>query len=289
MRYLAGTSGFSYKEWKGNFYAEKIAPDEMLRSYAGRLPSVEIDNTFYRLPRADVLAGWAGQVPEEFRFTLKASRRITHFKRLKNAEDETDYLLRVTQELGPKLGAILFQLPPDMKKDRDRLARFLDLLPAPVPAVFEFRGPSWFDSEILELLRAHGRPLCHVDGGDGQTRNPERSESSLDPGGGALTPTASWGYLRLRGEAYDDESLREWIRKISETGWERTFVFFKHEEAGVGPALAQRFLELAEPATRKAIAGIALAGRNTVVDPMPAARAPARRAPGTARTTKKRA
>ncbi len=242
MLYLAGTSGFSYKAWCGSFYPERIAPGEMLEYYAQRLPACEIDNTFYRMPRAEVLAGWASQVPADFRFAIKASRRITHFKRLKDAGEETAYLLRVVRELGPRLGGLLFQLPPNLKKDRDRLARFLDLLPAEVPAAFEFREPSWFEADTLELLRERGRPLCVVDGLDNAGA---ASGAAAAP---AIAATADWGYLRLRRESYDDDALRAWARGIAATGWTRALVFFKHEDEGAAPALARRFLDLVDPA-----------------------------------------
>lgn len=268
MLYLCGTSGFSYPQWKGSFYPEKIAPDAMLRYYAQRLPALEIDNTFYRLPRESVLAGWAEQVAGEFRFSLKASRRITHFKRLKDAEDETEYLLRVAQTLGPKLGAILFQLPPNMQKDRDRLARFLDLLPAPVPAVFEFRSPGWFEPDIHDLLRERGRPLCIVD----------RDEEEEEGGSDVLPATAPWGYLRLRRDAYDDAALRDWERRIAATGWNRAFVFFKHEDAGTAPALARRFLQLAGQEPETALAAAAgLAAPRAPAEATEAEVAPARK------------
>jgi uncharacterized protein YecE (DUF72 family) len=251
MDTLAGTSGYSYKEWKGNFYPEKIAPDAMLAHYGARLPAVEIDNTFYRLPRADVLAGWAGQVPERFRFAIKASRRITHFKRLKDAEDETSYLLRVVRALGPKLGAVLFQLPPNLKKDRDRLARFLDTLPESAPAAFEFREPSWFDEDILALLRERNRTLCVVDGDDADA-------AEVTPFHGHLARTAGWGYLRLRRESYDDDALRSWAQRIADVGWSHALVFFKHEDAGAAPAFAARFLEIASANDAAAAAATAM-------------------------------
>lgn len=238
MHTMAGTSGFSYKEWKGSFYPETIAPAEMLRHYGERLPAVEIDNTFYRLPRAEVLAGWAAQVPDTFRFAIKASRRITHFKRLKDTEDETGYLLRVVRALGPKLGAILFQLPPNMKKDRDRLARFLDILPESIPAAFEFREAGWFDTDVLDLLRERGRALCVVEGDEGE----DEAQPALEAG---IPATASWGYLRLRRAAYDDAGLTRWARSIAETGWESALVFFKHEDGGAAPAFAARLLAIA--------------------------------------------
>jgi uncharacterized protein YecE (DUF72 family) len=232
MKILAGTSGFSYKEWKGGFYPEKLPQKDMLAFYASRLPAVEINNTFYRLPKVSVLEGWAEQVPEGFRFVLKASRRITHFKRLKEAGDENGYLVETATKLGNWLGPILYQLPPNMKKDRERLGGFLEILPNSIEATFEFRHPSWFDEEIYGALRSHNRALCIADTDEA---DPERVAS------------ADWGYLRLRRSSYSETDLKEWLAFIRDQGWKETFVFFKHEDEGTGPRLARRFLEMAGP------------------------------------------
>ncbi len=231
MKIRAGTSGFSYKAWKGSFYPEDLAHDKMLAYYGERLPAVEINNTFYRLPKASVLQTWADAVPEDFRFSIKASRRITHFKRLEQPVDETAYLLETVATLGPRLGTLLFQLPPNFKQDIGRLKDFLTLLPEGTRATFEFRHPSWFDDATYEALAASNYPLCIADtGGDD---DPPR------------VATADWGYLRLRGEAYEDEALEEWRDWIRGQAWERALVFFKHEDEGTGPRLAGRFLDLA--------------------------------------------
>jgi uncharacterized protein YecE (DUF72 family) len=230
MIIYAGTSGYSYKEWKGHFYPEKFSAADMLAYYAERLPAVEINNTFYRLPKESVLDGWAAQVPEEFRFSIKASRRITHFKRLKETDDETAYLLRALGTLGPLLGVILFQLPPNLKKDLPRLETFLDLLPPRAPAAFEFRHPSWFDDDVTGVLRDHGCALCLADTDDGDSP--------------PLVDTGSLGYLRLRRADYSDEDLRTWANRIEEQPWDRVFVFFKHEDEAAGPRMAERFLQL---------------------------------------------
>jgi len=230
MIVYAGTSGYSYKEWKGHFYPEKLPAGDMLSFYAQRLGAVEINNTFYRLPKESVLDGWAAQVPEDFRFSIKASRRITHFKRLKQTDDETAYLLRVLGTLGPMLGVVLFQLPPNFKKDLPRLESFLDLLPPRAPTAFEFRHQSWFDDDVVAVLRDRGCALCLADTDDG------------DPP--PLVDTGSLGYLRLRRADYSDEDLRAWADRIEEQAWDRVFVFFKHEDEAAGPRMAQRFLEL---------------------------------------------
>jgi uncharacterized protein YecE (DUF72 family) len=232
MKWRVGTSGFSYDEWVGSFYPADLASKDRLGYYAARLPAVEINNTFYRMPKASMLEGWAAQVPDHFRFVLKASQKITHIKRLKaEAADETAYLLRTAHALGDRLGPFLFQLPPNMKKDADRLAAFLDLLPYGTQAAFEFRHDSWRDDAIHELLRARDLALCTAD----VDEEPEPDVIS----------TASWGYLRLRRIAYDDAALAKWRDRAAASGWKEAFVFFKHEDEGTGPKLAGRFLEIA--------------------------------------------
>lgn len=229
MRILAGTSGYSYPAWKGSFYPEDIPSSEMLRHYATKLPAVEINNTFYRLPTPSLLAGWAEQVPESFRFALKASQKITHIRRLKGAVDETRFLLESAQKLGPRLGPILFGLPPNLKKDVPRLASFLELLPAGVRAAFEFRNVSWFDDEVYAALRAKNVALCVAE-----------AEDLTVP----FVATADWGYLRLRRQDYDDAAVATWARSVRAQAWTEAFVFFKHEDEGTGPKLAARFLEI---------------------------------------------
>ena len=230
MRFLVGTSGFSYKEWKGNFYPEKIAPAKMLSYYAERLSTVEINMTFRRFPKASVLESWADQVPDSFRFVLKARQVITHFKRLQDVERETDDFLRIGSVLRERAGPILFQLPPNFKKDVPRLDRFLSFVGDRAKLVFEFRHESWFDAALYDCLRTHGAAMCVADGED----LPDTE----------LVRTADWGYVRLRREEYTDKSLREWIQKIKSLGFAEAFVFFKHEEAGAGPKFAARFIEL---------------------------------------------
>ncbi len=235
MKLYVGTSGYSYKEWKGNFYPEDIPAEEMLHYYADRLPSVEINNTFYRLPKASVLESWAEQVPSDFRFVLKASRRITHIKRLKEAQDETQYLLRTVKTLGKKLGVILFQLPPYLRKDLPRLEQFLGQLPGDSNAAFEFRHSSWFEDDVFECLRSKGAALCVADA-EGELEVP-------------LVGTAAWGYLRLRRPDYSEADLKNWMKRIRSQNWENVYIFFKHEEEGAGPKMAVHFLELSDQAT----------------------------------------
>jgi len=230
MSLFVGTSGYSYKEWKGNFYPEKIPAKEMLQYYAGRLNTVEINATFYRMPQASMLENWKEQVPASFKFALKASQRITHFKRLKETAEETKYFLDTAAVLHKQLGVVLFQLPPNMKKDLPRLEEFLQQLPGMTPAAFEFRHPTWYDDDVLDLLKKSNRPLVVSDTDDMPTTH--------------IDKTADWGYLRLRRVNYSNENLAEWAERIRNQNWKETFLFFKHEDAGTGPKLAAEFLKL---------------------------------------------
>jgi uncharacterized protein YecE (DUF72 family) len=234
MELLAGTSGFSYKEWKGTFYPEKLAADGMLRFYAERFPTVEINNTFYRMPGEGMLSRWATEVPEHFAFTLKAPRRITHDKRLKETGSDVAEFLRRAALLGPKLGPLLFQLPPFLKKDLEVLGAFLESLPPGRQIAFEFRNPSWQDDAVHEMLRAREVMLCTADTDEG------------DPP--PLVATAKLGYLRLRREAYSDPDLKGWVKRIAAQPWTRAYVYFKHEDEATGPKFAARFAKLWEAA-----------------------------------------
>ena len=234
MKLYVGTSGYSYKEWKGSFYPQKIPAAQMLSYYASRLPAVELNNTFYRLPQRSMVESWKTQVPENFRFAVKATQRITHFKRLKEAAAETNYMLEIVSALEDRLGVILFQLPPNMKKDLERLQTFLQDLPANTPAAFEFRHPTWFDDDVIELLRSENRALCVSDTDELPTNH--------------IDKTAEWGYLRLRRVQYSEADLAEWIKRIRAQHWQSAFVFFKHEDEATGPKLAAKFLELSNQA-----------------------------------------
>jgi uncharacterized protein YecE (DUF72 family) len=229
MQVWAGTSGYSYKAWKGAFYPDDLPASGMLSYYSQQLPAVEINNTFYRLPRASVLEGWAEQVPDGFRFALKASRRITHFKRLNGAEEETDYLVRTAATLADRAGVLLYQLPPNFKRDLERLETFVSQLPNPGRSVFEFRHESWFEDEVYEVLRAANSALCIA-----------QTDELPDPPSEA---TADWAYLRLRKTEYEDSELDEWVSRLRDGPWKEAYVFFKHEDAGVGPRLAAELLE----------------------------------------------
>ena len=230
MKLHVGTSGYSYKEWKRNFYPEDLPAKEMLSYYSRRLPAVEINNTFYRLPQPGMIENWKEQVPKRFRFSIKASQRITHIKRINNVADETKYLLETAALLEERLGVVLFQLPPNMKKDIDRLKAFLDLLSANVRSAFEFRHESWSDDEVFDLLRAKDCALVVSD----------TDEKPLNE----IISTAKWGYLRLRRTAYDKKDLVEWLGRVQAQKWKDAFVFFKHEDEGVGPKLAAQFIEM---------------------------------------------
>jgi uncharacterized protein YecE (DUF72 family) len=231
---LAGASGYAFKEWQGSFYPEKIKSEDMLTWYAQRLPTVEINNTFYRMPKPSVLENWAQATPPGFRFAIKASRRITHDARIKaDAADSVTYLYRMLASLGGKLGAVLFQLPPNLKKDLPRLDAFLKMLPEGHRAAFEFRNESWFDEEVYALLRGANAALVLS----------EREDNVPPP----LVETAPWGYLRLRLEQYSDDDLRQWAERIGAIAWQETFAYFMHEPTA--PGYARQLLELSAERT----------------------------------------
>ncbi|HYM59945.1 MAG TPA: DUF72 domain-containing protein [Thermoanaerobaculia bacterium] len=233
MRLIVGTSGYSYKEWKGHFYPEDLPAAKMLEFYGQHFGSVEINNTFYRLPDGKTLAKWATQVPDDFTFVLKASQRITHQKRLAGCADDVRYFYETAAELGPKLGPVLFQLPPYFRKDAAKLGEFLELLPRGHKAAFEFRHDSWLDEEIFSLLRSRDAALCASD-----------TDEVTDPAA-LIVSTGSWGYLRLRRTEYDETSLAAWRARLAPQPWDATYVFFKHEDEGKGPAFAKQFIALA--------------------------------------------
>jgi uncharacterized protein YecE (DUF72 family) len=227
-RLLAGASGYSYKEWKGDFYPAEIKPDAMLAWYAARLPTVEINNTFYRMPKADVLEAWANATPESFRFAIKASRRITHQARLRAdaAADSVAFLYDNLASLGGKRGPVLFQLPPFLKKDTSRLSEFLHLLPEGHHAAFEFRNDTWFADDIYDVLKGAGAALCLS----------EREDDSPPP----LVETVPWGYIRLRLETYSESDLERWAKRLAATAWREIYVYFMHEPTA--PAYAQTLM-----------------------------------------------
>ena len=228
-RLLAGASGYSFNEWKGVFYPQKIEADAMLPFYAERLPSVEINNTFYRMPRPEMLAHWAEITPPAFRFSIKASRRITHIGRLKSESvaDSVASLYGNLASLGDKRGPVLFQLPPNLKKDVPRLAAFLALLPADHRAAFEFRNATWFEDDVYEALKGAGASLCFS----------EREDDTPPP----LVETAPWGYVRLRLEHYAEDDLGRWAERMRATGWSDVYAYFMHEPTA--PAYAASLMK----------------------------------------------
>ena len=232
MRVHVGTSGYSFPEWRGSFYPEGLAASAMLPYYAERLDTVEINNTFYRMPSEKMLAAWAAEVGDGFRFALKAPRTITHIKRLKDASEPTGHFLRIASTLGARLGPLLVQLPPNLKKDLPRLAEFLELLPSAAAGesalffAFEFRHASWFEDDVYAALAGKGAALCLAE--DDELETPFRS-------------TGPWGYLRLRKSEYSDADLAAKAEALRGLSWREAFVYFKHEEEGRGPRLAAAF------------------------------------------------
>jgi uncharacterized protein YecE (DUF72 family) len=230
MQLHAGTSGFSYAEWKGKFYPAGTKEADFLRYYASKFDTVEINNTFYRMPKRELLSGWNGKVPPDFLFVLKASQRITHRGKLENTEENVAYFWSVAQELGPRLGPVLFQLPPYLRKDTEKLKRFLASLPTGLRAVLEFRHRSWFeDDEALRALRDHGATLCFSDVDPSDDDDPGLEQP--------FEATTDWGYVRLRRGFYEEAQLRAWMDRIKANPWREVFVFFKHETTGPDLAL----------------------------------------------------
>jgi len=230
MKLLAGASGYSFKEWKGSFYPADMKPESMLGFYSARLPTVEINNTFYRMPKTEMLAHWAAITPAAFRFGIKASRRITHFAHIKpEAADSVAFLYRSLDALGDKRGPVLFQLPPVLKKDVTRLRAFLALLPPDHRAAFEFRHESWFADDVYGALKAAGAALCLS----------EREDNAPPP----LVETAPWGYVRLRLETYAVADLEHWARRLEQTKWAEVYAYFMHEPTA--PAYAQTLMRFA--------------------------------------------
>jgi uncharacterized protein YecE (DUF72 family) len=227
MRILVGTSGFAYKEWKGSFYPAGFKDAGMLAYYAERFETVEINNTFYRMPKPELMEKWASETPEHFAFVLKAPQRITHIKKLEDCASDVEYFLKSAESLGGKRGPLLFQLPPWMRKDLGKLERFLALLPEGARAAFEFRHVSWFDEETYALLK-QGRATLAASETDEKT-------GELGP---PVLATTDWGYFRLRRTDYKDADLKAWIGRIREQPWSEAWIFFKHEDQGNAAVLA---------------------------------------------------
>jgi len=233
MTLHVGTSGFSYKEWKGSFYPKELPDKQMLRYYGERFGTVEINNTFYRMPSESVLENWAAEVPAAFSFVLKAPQRITHRERLKGSADSVAYFLKVAGVLGERLGPLLFQLPPNFKKDLPLLQEFLSLLPPKTTAAFEFRNASWLEDDVFDALRSRNIALCFAD-----------SETRETP----IVATADYAYFRLRDEGYGDDDIAKWAKMAADLGAKvkDVFVYFKHEDEGKGAAFGQQMMRLLE-------------------------------------------
>jgi len=228
MELLAGTSGFSYKEWLGKFYPEKLPAEAMLRFYAERFRTVEINNTFYRMPAESMLARWSSEVPAGFAFTLKAPRRITHEKRLADVSADVTEFIRRTQALDGRLGVLLFQLPPFLKKDLSRLRDFLDIVPASHRVALEFRNDSWQDDEVYAALRDHNAILCVTD---------------TDTGDTPFVSTSNQAYLRLRRTQYAEGELHAWADRLAALSLDRVYVYFMHEDDAAGTKFARTLIE----------------------------------------------
>jgi uncharacterized protein YecE (DUF72 family) len=230
MAIWVGTSGYNYPEWKGSFYPEKLPAARMLPYYAERLATVEINYTFYRTPNKEILQGWDHATPERFRLTLKAPQRITHIARLRDCAERLHFFLETAATLGPKLGALLFQLPPNFKIDLGVFDAFLEAFPPNVVAAFEFRNRSWLDEEVYARLKARNLALCVAD-----------SEKLTTP----VKITADYGYFRLRDEGYQPEDIKRWAHTVRDqtAGCKDVYVYFKHEESGKGPEFARAFMD----------------------------------------------
>jgi uncharacterized protein YecE (DUF72 family) len=229
MRVFAGTSGFSYDEWHPSFYPEDLPASERLSYYATKLTTVEINNTFYRTPKREVIEGWRDKVSDAFRFVIKASQRLTHQKRMKDCGEDLAYALGAYAAIEPKLGAVLFQFPPNLRQDLARLGDFCACLPQGTRAAFEFRHASWFADATYAVLAERNLALV-------------ASETDEEPSP-AVVRTADFGYLRLRRTSYGPGELDQWAERLRAQDWREAFVFFKHEDAGTGPRLAQEFLQ----------------------------------------------
>ncbi len=229
MRVRTGTSGFSYKEWKGVFYPEKIRNEAMLTYYGEHFDTVEINNTFHRMPRVELLEGWAAKVPEDFSFVLKAPRRISHKKGLEGVAEPLGIFASNAAKLGTRLGPALFQFPPWLKKDFEVLGELTSGIPKGFRCALEFRNASWFDEETYAFLSERGLALVVSD------------QKVAEP---PVVRTAPYGYVRFRQDAYTDDEMSAWAEKLKQAGWDELFVFFKHEDSGAAPRMAKRFREV---------------------------------------------
>ena len=239
MHLRAGSVGFAYKEWKGGFYSERCADRAMLTEYAEKLPTVELNNTFYRMPKRSVVAGWRERTRDGFLFSVKATKHVTHVKRLGDVDETLGFMFRSLDELGEKLGAVLFQLPPQLRRDLPLLEAFLARLPETCRPALEFRNASWFRDETYDLLRAHNAALAVNDLGDARRSSP-------------FVSTADWGYVRLLRQEYEPAALEAWTERIASQRWEEAFVFF--DSKAWGPRYAERLNELGAESSGPSVA-----------------------------------
>jgi uncharacterized protein YecE (DUF72 family) len=238
-RIRIGTSGWNYAHWRGSFYPKGSRPSDLLAAYAERFDSVEINRTFYSLPDKDAVAAWREQVPAGFVFAAKASRYLTHMKKLKDPKEPLERFLGCVEALGEKLGPLLFQLPPRWRVNPDRVQGFLEQLPGGHRHAFEFRDPSWHDDRVLELLSKRSAAFCIFDLAG--KRSP-------------IEVTADFAYLRLHGPggpyqgSYDGRTLSGWARRIR--GWSEAgkdvYCYFDNDEKAYAPRDALRLKEMVE-------------------------------------------
>jgi uncharacterized protein YecE (DUF72 family) len=231
MNIWIGTSGFQYAEWKGNFYPEDLSAAKMLPYYAERLNTTEINYTFHRIPAPKTIENWNKLTPAKFRFALKAPQKITHWSKLRDCADTLRYFYDVVSGLGEKLGPVLFQLPPNFKKDALLLADFVNGFPDGMRAAFEFRHESWFGDDVWEIFKSRNIALCIAETEDFATPK---------------VVTADYGYLRLRRADYTKIDIGRWADFVREQNgnWSDAFIYFKHEEAGAGPKFARQMMEI---------------------------------------------
>jgi uncharacterized protein YecE (DUF72 family) len=234
MQLWLGTSGFQYPEWKGKFYPADLSTGKMLAYYASRFTSTEVNYTFRRIPSANAVERWAAGTPEHFKFSFKAPQKVTHIRKLRDCAEVMEIFAGALSPMGAKLGAVLFQLPPTLKKDVALLEDFLPQIPAPIRGAFEFRHDSWFEDAVYDVLRRHGAALCLAESEDLSTPK---------------EVTAGFGYLRLRREDYQKADLKKWADFVTarRLEWSDAFVYFKHEERAVGPEFAAQFLAMVPP------------------------------------------
>ena len=224
-----GTSGFDYDAWVGSFYPKSLKRKERLGYYSSRFGGLEVNASFYRKPTVETAQAWCAQVPASFRFVLMGWQRVTHQKRLRDCAELVTAFAAPVRALGDRMGPVLWQLPPNLKKDAKLLRDFLAILPKDLRAAFEFRHDSWNDDEIHTILAASGAALCAADTDEKPAQRP-------------VVRTAPFGYFRLRSTEYDEAALVRWADEVWQAGFTSdVYVFFKHEDEACGPAFATAF------------------------------------------------